>query len=352
MAERKPLVLVNGMARQLPAGDSIVGAGCPGMIVQYELVTVSKTVTAYSDGMLDIFCSGASGGGGVGFNGTFLGGPGAGEVAVKRSIPVRAGDSFVVTIGAGGASVSRATAGLTPGNAGGDTTITGPGVAITVHGGMGAPGGTTKPVAGGLGGTGGAGGDVHYPGGDGGDVLATSTATFGAAGGGAVAAIPTPQAARKGGSLTSGGVQHAGGAGVGGVGSSGSGSSSGGGGSGGPASGLTGGPNFFGVLIQASPLEVLASIAGWGLDVFGGGASHIGPAGPGGGGAGRYGDTLNTQPGIFGGGGGIVSQVTINLSSSPSMFGSGRNVVMAFTPANIASGAGGSGMAIFIFRSN
>lgn len=319
------------------------GGGAMSSVVQYEYVTTSKTVTALRDGTLDIFISGGSGSGGSLWGNGFLGGAGAGEAATKRGIPVIAGDVVTVVIGAGGASVTRASAGVQAGNPGSPSSVSGPGFAITVNGGAGGTASTTVPLAGGAGGTGGTGGDVHLAGGAGGDVLAGATG-HAIAGGGAVAAIPTPPARRKGGSVTGGAQSRAGGAGVGGVGFSTNAAQSSGGGSGGDATAGTAagiGPNFLGQAISASPTEYIQSFYSWGVDVFGGGGYSNNAPGPGGG---SGGGANTVGPGIFAGGGGAASNTTPPAAIHGA--GAGTHAASAAQP----SSPGGSGACILVFK--
>lgn len=112
------------------------------------------------------------------------GGGGAGGTCVKE-VMLTQGVNYTVTIGAGGAS--RSTNAVT-GNAGGTTTVTGPGVSMTANGGGGGATVSTSatPALGGAGG-GASGGDVNYTGGDGGQarILAGSGNAVAAGGGGA-----------------------------------------------------------------------------------------------------------------------------------------------------------------------
>lgn len=109
----------------------------------------------------------AIGGGGSGGRGNRSGG-GAGGFC-QQVVSLEAGDSLVLTIGAGGLSPGAAG----DGNPGGTTTVTGPGISLTANGGAGGA------AAGAAGGTA-SGGTVNRTGGSGAAYTATAT------GGGAV----------------------------------------------------------------------------------------------------------------------------------------------------------------------
>ena len=105
-------------------------------------VASSREIEMPASGVLVIRCMGAGGGGAAAaylytqrpadqFGAT---GGSAGTVGT-RTVRVAKGDRFTLVLGAGGAGVSGTNAN---GNAGGQTTVTGPGVAITIPG---APGG-------------------------------------------------------------------------------------------------------------------------------------------------------------------------------------------------------------------
>ena len=107
------------------------GGGVPNRHVHY--ISSSQTVVARGTGWLLLRCMGAGGGGG---GGNWPTGGTAGTVGVKK-VRVNAGDTFVVTIPAGG----------TTGNAGGTLTVTGPGVSISIPGGTAGVAGTQNAQA-------------------------------------------------------------------------------------------------------------------------------------------------------------------------------------------------------------
>lgn len=329
------------------AFSSLVGSGSGGGVRQYDFITSSKTFVCTATGTLDIMLVGGHASGSVSAGVGFVGGAGAGGVAVKRA-RVTKGDSFTVVIGAGGTSVSKAS-GVAQGVAGGTSSVTGPGVSITATGGQPGEAKTTKPANGGLGGVG-TGGDDNRQSGSGGSVIATATASA-ACGAGAVNVLGIPSEELRGGNINTsvGGSQSTGGGGVGGRGGDILGSASGitsGGGSGGPAQDAPStvpGVNITGELAQASPVG-FGTFWSWGFDCFGGGAAGSGLAGPGGGSGalGGYGDA--PKSGIFAGTGASFAEV----NSASGNRGPGQSVSVATGTAT--SGAGDSGCAVFVLR--
>ena len=332
--------------------------GSSGQVQALLYVPRSRTWVAPADGVLDFFAMAGHGSGSVAYGaGFYATGAGAAEIAVK-SVPVKAGDSFTITIGAGGNAVTRTGAGSSAGADGADTTISGPGVAITVKGGKGGRVGPTgTALTGGAGGTGGTGGDRHLAGGRGGNVAAT--AAIGAVTG---SGAPNPlglaaQTATRGGDVsgTAGGVT--GGGGVGGRGGDSTGSTSyqtAGGGYGGDAadnftaSATAAGPNALGQFQPASPTAIVPALAEFGLDWFGGGSPGAGTSpGPGGGGSGSSGASAAMSG--FGGGGGCNStNTTASIALPPSLLGPGSSLNANYLNAgySLTSGAGGSGLVV------
>ena len=329
-------------------------SGNNGAIQQYEITRTSRTIKAAFDGVADILLIGGSASGGAAFNG-FVGGSGAPGVCIKR-VKVTAGQEYVVTIGAGGTAVTRSTAGATPGNVGGSSTLTGPGgLSMIANSGQPGEAKTTKPANGGAGGTA-SGGDINSQGGYGGSVIATSNPYAGAAAGAGACNLKRldPATEIRGGNINTTAEQAAsGGAGVGGNGSSVTGGASmnvpGGGGYGGPAPDNTTeviGPNALGELVVNSPATFLVSLASqWCLDFFGGGGGTPGSsdAGPGGGSCGRVGATPDAV-GIFGGHGGLSYGTTPALKGNVGAGGANAHA------ATCASGAGDVGLCVFIIR--
>lgn len=111
----------------------------------------SYTVPANAN-LIQILAVGGGGGGGSGNSGTTLaGGGGAGSLPVIRTVPVTPGTALTMTIGAGGAGGT----GGGSGSAGGDTTVVGTGVSVTVKGGFPGQGGASASPAGSVVGDGG-----------------------------------------------------------------------------------------------------------------------------------------------------------------------------------------------------
>lgn len=326
-------------------------SGNNGTIRQYEITRTSRTIKAAFDGVADILLIGGSASGGAAFNG-FVGGSGAPGVCIKR-VKVTAGQEYVVTIGAGGTAVTRSTAGATPGNVGGSSTLTGPGgLSMIANSGQPGEAKTTKPANGGAGGTA-SGGDINSQGGYGGSVIATSS-LYAAAGAGAcnLKRLDSATEIRGGNINTTASQPVSGGAGVGGNGSSVTGGVTtnipGGGGYGGPApDNTTGviGPNALGELVANSPGTFLVPLASqWCLDFFGGGGgSGGGDAGPGGGGSGQMG-APSPAAGIFGGLGGLSYGATPALKGKVGAGGANAH------SATCTSGAGDVGLCVFIIR--
>ena len=312
----------------------IGGAGVVPMPIDSRTITSSMTYTAPVSGTLLLRVIAADGSGGVSFLGCATG-AGAGESADKV-VQVSAGDAFVITIGAGGAGLTRTT-GHANGNDGGDTTVTGPGAALTVKGGKGGKAAAVSagtPLLGGLGGTGGTGGDFHRPGGRGGNI---SNCNFEhVTGGGAVnfSHVQTQEATRGGDVLhaTPAGAILTGGGGVRGRGGDATlapGISTVGGGAYGNALDDTassvpasGGPNAGG-LRTAGVLPFLSAAGDpWGLDFSAGnGASSGNDAGSGGGGIPGQAAASTTRPGAFGGWGAIVEATGVTWTTSTPFYG-------------------------------
>ena len=259
----------------------------------------SGTFVAPADGIAIFRVLGAGGSGASSGKETPGSGGNGGSVGVKR-LRVKAGDTYVVTLPAGGAARTQNTSGVA-GENGGTLTIVGPSASISVPGGRGgvlganlSPPDNAAPV--GL--------DWFVLGGRGGAAANSNDATaqFGGAGGGGAALLNGSAAAFTGGAgafVANGTLGGAGGAGVGG--SGGSGSGSGGGGSGSGGSGRRG-PNLFGstegdiATQDASHSRVLVNVSGPG---------SIGTTpSPGGGGRGGDGGAKPADGGFGGGGGG------------------------------------------------
>jgi hypothetical protein len=115
----------------------MVGAVAGKQYIRRRLVYVSgsRSFTVQKRGKLIFRCLGAGGGGAAVRHSTTAAATGgnAGTVGVTKPIPVKQGDTFVITIPAGGAGVRPNNDGQT----GGTLTITGPGVNVSVPGGTG-----------------------------------------------------------------------------------------------------------------------------------------------------------------------------------------------------------------------
>jgi hypothetical protein len=204
-------------------------------VIEEVVLTSSQTYTARRTGIADVICIGAGGQGGssgkTGLAVNNITGGGAGGYSRKR-IPITAGDTFTVVVGAGGqASTSKlpGAGNLTAGSAGGESTFdhasATANIALDSNGGGGGLANQTTTAsgatyAGGAGGTA-TGGDVNFTGGRGGTITrSNNSANQGcfATGGGAVAVFG---AAFNGGDInfTASGnytVAATGGAGIGG----------------------------------------------------------------------------------------------------------------------------------------
>ena len=305
----------------------------------------SGTFVAPAGGIAIFRVLGAGGSGASSGQTTPGSGGNGGSVGVKR-LRVKAGDTYAVTIPAGGAARNQNASGVA-GENGGTLTIVGPGASISVPGGRGgvlganlSPPDNAAPV--GL--------DWFVLGGRGGAAANSNSSSeqFGGAGGGGAALLNGSAAAFAGGVgafAANGALDGAGGAGVGG---GGGGSGGGGGGSGGSGgSGGTRGPNLFGntggdlATQDASHSRVLVNVSGPG---------SIGTTpSPGGGGRGAAAAAAAvSSPGGFGGGGGGGAATTNSNYAKGGDGGigggggsSGKHYASTWYYGN--SGAGGAG---------
>ena len=180
-------------------------------VIEEVVLTSSQTYTARRTGIADVICIGAGGQGGssgkaaASFGGMVVNatGGGAGGYSRKR-IPITAGDTFTVVVGAGGqanpSTLMPDADGLKDGGAGGETTFdhasATANIALDSNGGAGGVGNQTSTAsgatyAGGAGGTA-TGGDVNFTGGRGGTITRNNTSSGNgmfATGGGAVAIL-------------------------------------------------------------------------------------------------------------------------------------------------------------------
>lgn len=320
----------------------------------------SGTFTAKKSGWHRVTAVGAGASGGVAWNSSATAvlsatGGGAGGFAVKEFYAL-AGTAYTLTIGTGGAAVSRTTNGATSGNNGGNTTVSGFGVSITCTGGTGGTASVTATTL--TGATGGAatGGDVNVTGGASGGVANTSSSGGrGASGGGAVGVRGTGYA--SGAVAVSGGSAAnaaSGGAGIGGASGTatstgGQNSASGGGGALGASSAAANTATAGGVGAASLTVQQLNGTGSTGSTS----ASVASPAGNGGAGSGALvGTTDNSTAAgqLFAGAGGRATQVSAGSSASAGGRGAGGGGMAAYTssgsPDALASGAGGSCLVI------
>lgn len=189
MTERRPLVRINGEFRQLPDGDSIVGADGGGVTTPIvfpieEVILESRTWTARVSGWHRITAVGAGGAGGKVFrNATLarriLGTGGSSGGTSKKMIWLEAGQQLVITIGAGGLMNMDLPQIMADGGDGGNTTVVGPGINLLARGGKGGKAAfytqansssITHTLSGVSGGTA-EGGDINLQGGGSGDAV-------------------------------------------------------------------------------------------------------------------------------------------------------------------------------------
>lgn len=337
-----------------------------GIVRQLRILTSSDTLVAPVDGKLLIFAV-AAGGSGASLNSTtatqrLAPGGGAGE-AVFDVIDVSKNDTFTATLGAPGAAATVLSGlGSSNGNDASNLTLTGPNsYSMSAEGGKrGAfvSGAATAPGgAGGAAGTGGTSRVIRAPGGRGGNISgAAGSAMIATAGGGVNAMMRTAQTATRGGDSTSTNTSAqiaTGGGAPGGRGGDRTGTSTGvtgGAGAGGNAvdNALTAGPNIRGVATQASPADLFAALATYGIDYFGGGSdgSSSTTPGPGGASGGKVdAGSGSSTAGIFAASGACVaptngSTVTCGDpgfgAGSPGMVGSGVSTTLTNKPGGKA----------------
>ena len=175
------------------------GGGLYGGVILEIPITASQTWVPPRDGTVNIIAIGAGGSGALytPANGGIALGGGAGGYCAKENLSVTTNGSYSISIGAGGVGVYSN--GSVPGNAGGNTTVSGTGLSatITANGGAGGTGTATYLANsnygyGAAGGTA-SGGDVNRVGGKGGGFapgyVTSNTGTRCATGGGAVAIL-------------------------------------------------------------------------------------------------------------------------------------------------------------------
>ena len=343
------------------ARQAKIAAQLGAMPAAYRLFNQSDIYTVPFRCMMDMLLVGGGASGGMTYSSGVVAGAGAGEVAMLYGAVFEAGTELSVVVGAGGAPVTRSTAGQTQGNAGTATRVSCAPLGFDLRAYPGQPGSVGTGFQ--NGGAGGAGGGIAYPvpgalhfaGGPGGSA---SSATFGVAGGGAVNIMGWSDPATRliGGSFNQG-TGGAGGAGVGGQGgdknTATSNSFSPGGGSGGPgdnalSSAATAGPNAVGMRTQAS-MSSLATLATWGLDYFGGGGYTTVAPGPGGG---SSGDTFANikASGIFGGMGGAFNGSTTVTPIPQAGIGGGGAGLHVGSTVGWMSGRGGDGLVVLVLR--
>jgi hypothetical protein len=275
-------------------------------------VRTTTTLTAPFTGKMLLRLAGGGASGArppAGGNGT---GGGSSE-HVYDEVDVNAGDTITITPGAGGAQVSTVGAN---GMDGGDTTVTtSAGYSVTAKGAGGGRQAASGPVAGGLGGTNGAGGTsraIRIPGEDGGSITGAGN-TSKNTGGAAWNVFGLPPGALRGGQITQNDAtaRASSGAGVGGRGgdiTTSAATTTYGGGAGGPGADNTavGGPNYLGENSTSAPTGLdLSGIAMLPFSYFGGAGSTNGGDGAGG----SAGTAGSSYGGRLAGGGGSQTGV-------------------------------------------
>lgn len=347
-------------------GDGTAIAATGGALHNLRVFEASGTYTASRTGWHKITCIGASGSSGIAaaYNGASPNatGAGAGGLCVGMRYLV-AGQSYIVTVGSGGAAPAALTAIFTNGsvlaangNSGGATSFSGAGIAtMTANGGEGGKGlaggaGNGMPLAGGVGGTA-SGGDFNVKGGDGGTITGSANRSPVATGGGAVG---LRGAGHNGGNAVStavGTVVASGGAGVGGKGGDANSSgpaSTAGGGAGGAASGATAGVNYKGV--AGGPAATTTAPNDLDLATGGGNMTSANTdAAPGGGSAGGT-NTAVYKGGTFAGGGGKATIDVAATAPAGGQYGGapGGAALVVTSGSATATAATGSNGAVFI----
>lgn len=342
------------------------GSGSGGYTI-LRYIKTSQTFVAPFSGKLSVLLVAGHGGGAAAYN-TYATGAGAGEAAMKFEVSVTAGDSYVITIGAGGAASATGFSAATTANGGngGNSTIVGPGLNMSVVGGGGGQAATTAPLSGGYGGTGGTGGDWHFAGGRGGNMGASASSSSPPTGSGSVNLVwqGTDTTKTRGGDKTGSGDGATGGGGVGGRGGDVIGTTvitSAAGGYGGDAADVAtnvataiGGANALGVRSVSSsgvtPTSVVPALAMWGLNVFGGGnANSNGVPAPGGGG-GSSSSSMNSGAltTFMGGVCGTERTTAGSANSVTGLNGPGQSI--RGVGVNVSGSAGDSGLCVLILQ--
>jgi hypothetical protein len=281
----------------------------------------------------------------------------AGGLCIK-TIRVEAGDTFLATLGSGGALVSTTTAGSRiNGNAGGTSTVTGPNTSMTANGGAGGNGGYvasgTVSAAGAAGGTA-SGGDANYPGGGSGTAAVTGVCGVAATGGGAVALNGVSYSSGNATAATTGGRLGAASGGAGTGGSSGaalanasSPATTGGAGAAGASAAATNADGAAGAGMPSMVTATPISAVGAGDSVLAGGGGR--------GWRQSSGSVASTAGGpLAGGGGAILYSGSVSAQSCVATGGSGGSTGGAAArtaggATTVTSQAGASAFAIFEF---
>lgn len=322
-------------------------AGGGGIQTDYPFA-VSGTWVAPLSGVARFTAIGGGGSGGSGRGnavGRRAGGGGAGGLA-QKTIRVQAGDTFTITVGAGGASVASAFNAEAAGNTGGTTSANGPGLSLLATGGSGGNAGLiTSTLAAAAGGVG-SGGDFNTTGGSGGGFSAAGAGTFLQAAAGGAVGLFGDGASGTVSTTTSGSHIALGGTGIGG-GSTNTGTAPGG--AGGPASGATtpGLDLFQGI---ADSLNQAVKIL---FDAAGAGSTANAGAQNGAGTPGRVltGGVGDIRAGALAGGGGTCNTdgTANNTISSSGGIGGGGGGCLSLNAGQANSGAGGSGFVFIEF---
>lgn len=334
--------------------SQFLGRGSVGSPIMTRVFLKSGIFTATKNGIARLTAAGAgaSGGAARGPGVKATGGSAAGYVP-GIAFPVRVGDQWIITMGAPGAGVSSGALNVAiNGLDGGSTTIVGPGINVTIHGGKGGraaladvslladvPGGAVDGCPGAQGGPAG-----------GADFVSTSNAS--ATGGGAVNLLGVDPASISSGVARNTSLGATGGASPGGgsADSFAGRTATGGGGAGGPSVDINGGP---GVEIPdfISLLNDLFSVTGAGEKGSTSAASSppIGPAGSGSGGlCGTSAMPITTgNSGAFAGSGGAATlSSAISATSGSAGYGAGSGGAACAGSGTATSGKGGDAIVI------
>lgn len=347
--------------------SDFIGGGKSRIVRGYQIHNGISSFTSPGKGKLIVFGIGGGASGAVGYSNVatpiLATGGGAGELAIDV-IDVLANDAFAISCGTGGAAASVSSVGAANGNDGANTTITGPNsYALTIKGGIkGLCTVGAQSQTGGAGGNGGTGGTTkvrRFAGGRGGNITGTATAAtlirLATGGGGVNTRGPNSQAITRAGDMVALTVTGAMGTGGGSAGARGgditaasAGLYTGGGGYGGAgaANATTAGPNALGVATPSAPADILATLAVFGINHFGGGGTAAGPGG---------GQSSSTNPitgtaGVMGGTSGGANSASALVNGLAALMGAGSGGISGNSGSGtFASGKGGDGIVVTIY---